>query len=62
MFVEARRHISANTFQAFKWHITQQYETYSATITTFDNWDDGVQSDSEVVQDIQTKRIKVSED
>lgn len=67
MFIEARRHIAAHTFQVYKKHITQQYESYSATVTTFDNWDDGIQpdnNDSEIAnEDLQAKKkIKVSED
>lgn len=65
MFVEARRHIAANTFQIYKQHITQQYERYSATITTIDNWDDSVHTkDSEILkEELQAKKkMKVSED
>lgn len=68
MFVAARRHIVANTFQVYKRHITQQYERYSATITTFDNLDGGIQTDtdtkdSEIAnEDLHAKKkVKVSE-
>lgn len=34
LFVHARQHIAANTFQTYKAHITKQYEAYKLPQTT----------------------------
>lgn len=66
MFVKARQHIAANTFQVYKRHITLQYETYKTSQTTNGNCDNEMQSNDKCSENVDEalqvkKKIKVND-